>query len=453
MSTRTRAAYDRPVPRYTSFPTAAQFHGGVGSVEQRAWLQELAPKCATMADTTTLYLHVPFCARLCWYCACHTSVVKRPESLEAYARALIREADLVAAAAPGLTIGSIQWGGGTPSQLGPARLAAVARHLAARFERRDGGETSMELDPRFCDEALAAAFREIGVDRVSFGIQDFDIDVQQAINRLQSFDETMDAMDRLAAVGIDRFNLDLVYGLPQQTCETLDRTLDLVLGLGPDRIAVFGYAHVPWMKPRQGLIAADTLPGTVERAEMAALVAETLLSAGYVKVGLDHYAWPTDPLAQAAVNGGLRRSFQGYVAETRPWVVGLGASAISTLPSGYTQNSVDARRYGALIEAGSFATARGYALSATDRLRGEIIEHLMCGFAVDLGEVCGRHGVSSQSFVAEIEGLPALIDDGLVQREGDRLQVTPYGRPLVRFVCAAFDHHLRHTDGRHSRGI
>lgn len=448
----TRAAYDRPVPRYTSFPTAAQFHGGVGPVEHRAWLQELALNGATMADAT-LYLHVPFCARLCWYCACHTSVVNRPESLEAYARALTREIDLVAAEAPDLKIGSIQWGGGTPSQLGPARLAAVARHLAARFERRDGSETSMELDPRFCDEALAATLREIGVDRVSFGIQDFDVDVQQAINRPQSFDETMDAMDRLSTVGIDRFNLDLVYGLPRQTCETLERTLDLVLDLGPDRIAVFAYAHVPWMKPRQGLIAADTLPGLAERAEMAMLVSDSLLSAGYLKVGLDHYALPTDPLARAAGNGRLRRSFQGYVAETKPWVVGLGASAISTLPSGYTQNTADARRYGALIDAGCFATTRGYALSAADRLRGEIIERLMCGFAVDLGEVCGRHGVSSKTFVAEIEGLPALIDDGLVRCKGDRLEVTPFGQPLVRFVCAAFDHHLRHTDGRHSRGI
>ena len=448
----TRAAYDRPVPRYTSFPTAAQFHGGVGPVEHRAWLQELALNGATMADAT-LYLHVPFCARLCWYCACHTSVVNRPESLEAYARALTREIDLVAAEAPDLKIGSIQWGGGTPSQLGPARLAVVARHLAARFERRDGGETSMEPDPRFCDEALAATLREIGVGRVSFGIQDFDVEVQQAINRPQSFDETMDAMDRLSAVGIDRFNLDLVYGLPRQTCETLERTLDLVLDLGPDRIAVFAYAHVPWMKPRQGLIAADTLPGLAERAEMAMLVSDSLLSAGYLKVGLDHYALPPDPLARAAGNGRLRRSFQGYVAETKPWVVGPGASAISTLPSGYTQNTADARRYGALIDAGCFATTRGYALSAADRLRGEIIERLMCGFAVDLGEVCGRHGVSSKTFVAEIEGLPALIDDGLVRCKGDRLEVTPFGQPLVRFVCAAFDHHLRHTDGRHSRGI
>lgn len=448
----TRAAYDRPVPRYTSFPTAAQFHAGVGPVEHRAWLQDLAPTRATAADAT-LYLHVPFCARLCWYCACNTSAVNRPESLEAYARALTREIDLVAAAVPDLKIGSIQWGGGTPSQLGPARLAAVARHLAARFERREGSETSMEVDPRFCDEALAATLREIGVDRVSFGIQDFDVDVQQAINRPQSFDETMDAMDRLSAVGIERFNLDLVYGLPRQSCATLERTLDLVLDLGPDRIAVFGYAHVPWMKPRQGLIAAETLPGLVERAEMAALVSDTLLSAGYLKVGLDHYVQPTDPLAKAAGNGGLRRSFQGYVAETKPWVVGLGASAISTLPRGYTQNTADARRHGAAIDAGSFATSRGYALSAADRLRGEIIEHLMCGFAVDLGEVCGRHGVASKTFVAEIEGLPALIDDGLVQRDGDRLEVTPFGQPLVRFVCAAFDHHLHHADGRHSRGI
>ncbi len=441
------AAYDRPVPRYTSYPTAAQFHGAIGPIEHRAWLAGLA------GGGTTIYLHVPFCARLCWYCACNTSAMNRPDSLDAYARALQREIDLVAGAAPDLLVGTIQWGGGTPSQLGAMRLVEVARYLAGRFDRASGAETSMEIDPRFCDKTLVSAMTDMGVTRASLGVQDFDVGVQQAISRMQSVDDTAAAIGRLRDAGIARINIDLVYGLPQQTVETLARTLDVAVALMPDRFAVFGYAHVPWMKARQRLIDAASLPDLAARAAMAALVAERLVAAGYVRVGLDHYARPGDSLAIAAENGRLRRSFQGYVAERQPSVVGLGASAISSLPGGYTQNAADARRYNAMIEAGSFATVRGLELTNSDRLRGEIIERLMCSFSVDLGEICRRHAVAPDAFIEGIDALPALLDDGVVRRDGERLQVTERGRPLVRFVCAAFDPYLAHTDGRHSRGI
>lgn len=441
------ATYDRPVPRYTSYPTAAQFHGAVGPVEHRGWLSGLA------GGSATIYLHVPFCARLCWYCACNTSAMNRPDSLDAYSRSLQREIDLVANAVPDLLVGSIQWGGGTPSQLGAARLVEVSRHLAARLDRASGAETSMEVDPRFCDEALVAAMMSIGVTRASLGVQDFDVGVQQAINRLQSIDDTAAAIVRLRDAGMARINIDLVYGLPQQTVETLGRTLDTAIALAPDRFAVFGYAHVPWMKARQRLIDFAGLPDMSVRADMSALVAERLVAAGYVRVGLDHYSRPGDTLATAAKTGRLRRSFQGYVAEAQPSVVGLGASAISSLPAGYTQNAPDARRYVAMLEASSFATVRGLQLTDADQLRGEIIERLMCNFAVDLGEICRRHAVAPEAFIDGIEDLPALLDDGMVQRDGERLLVTERGRPLVRFVCAAFDPHLAHTDGRHSRGI
>lgn len=447
MDAPTIAAYDRSVPRYTSYPTAVQFHGAVGAVQHQAWLADLE------RAGSTVYLHVPFCARLCWYCACHTAAVNRSESLGAYARALAREIDLVAEAVPGMLVGQIQWGGGTPSQLGVANLAAVARRLAARFDRRSGSETSMEVDPRFCDEDFVATMREIGVDRVSFGVQDFDLDVQKAINRLQSIENTASAIARIRAAGIARINIDLVYGLPKQTLDTLARTLDAALALAPDRFAVFAYAHVPWMKARQRLIDTESLPGAEARAAMASLVAERLAEAGYRKIGLDHYARPTDPLSTAAEHGRLRRSFQGYVVVDQPSVVGLGASAISSLPRGYTQNVADPGRYQSLIEAGCFASTRGLEFTAADRLRGEIIERLMCSFSVDLDEVCRRHGASAQSFIPEVAGLPRLVSDGLVRRDGESLRVTERGRPLVRFVCAAFDAHLAHADGRHSRGI
>lgn len=447
MDATTIAAYDRSVPRYTSYPTAAQFHGGVGAMEHRAWLADLGRDCSTV------YLHVPFCARLCWYCACHTAAMNRSESLAAYGRALVKEIDLVAEAVPGMMVGQVQWGGGTPSQLGAANLVTVARRLAARFDRRSGSETSMEVDPRFCDEEFVTTMREIGVDRVSFGVQDFDLDVQRAINRLQSVEDTAAAIARIRAAGIARVNIDLVYGLPKQTPETLARTLDAALALAPDRFAVFAYAHVPWMKARQRLIDTQSLPGAEARAAMASLVAERLVESGYKRIGLDHYARPNDALSTAADRGRLRRSFQGYVVVDEPSVIGLGASAISSLPRGYTQNLADPGRYQSLIEAGCFAATRGLELTAADRLRGEIIEKLMCSFSVDLDDVCRRHGASTRSFISEVAGLPRLVNDGLVRQDGETLHVTERGRPLVRFVCAAFDTHLAHADGRHSRGI
>ncbi len=447
MDAQTIAAYDRSVPRYTSYPTAAQFHGAVGAVQHKAWLADLERACSTV------YLHVPFCARLCWYCACHTAAMNRVDSLGAYAQALAKEIDLVAEAVPGLMVGQIQWGGGTPSQLGHANLVEVSKRLAGRFDRRSGSETSMEVDPRFCDDEFVSTMKAIGVDRVSLGVQDFDLDVQKAINRMQSVEDTASAIARVRAAGIRHINIDLVYGLPRQTPETLARTLDAALELAPDRFAVFAYAHVPWMKARQRLIDAESLPGAADRAAMAELVAQRLVEGGYTRIGLDHYARPSDPLATAADRGRLRRSFQGYVVVDQPSVVGLGASAISSLPRGYTQNVADPARYRTYMEAGCFAAVRGLEFAGEDRLRGEIIEKLMCNFSVDLGDVCRRHGASAESFLSDVAALPKLVSDGLVRRDGESLHVTEHGRPLLRFVCAAFDAHLGHVDGRHSRGI
>ena len=447
MDARTVAAYGRPVPRYTSYPTAAQFGPSVGPAEDAAWLAELGSRPATF------YLHVPFCRQLCFYCACHTVAMNRQGTLEDYADALKSELELVARAAPDVVVGSVQWGGGTPSQLGPARLVSVGRSLSALFDTRPGREMSMEADPRFCDEALADAMTSLGVTRVSFGVQDFDVAVQQAINRLQSPEETAEALQRLRRAGIRHFNIDLVYGLPLQTLATLSRTLNAAIALEPDRFAVFGYAHVPWMKPRQALIDTATLPDALARAAMADLVEERLLAAGYVKVGLDHYARPDDSLARAAAAHRLRRSFQGYVADDTPWVIGIGASAISCLPQGYTQNEAQAGRYARAVAQGGRPTARGIAWSAADRLRGDIINELMCHFEVDLADVCHRHGATLQPLLSDVATLPALIGDGLAVFEGTRLSVTERGRPLVRSVCAAIDRHYTGGEGRHARGI
>lgn len=441
------AAYNRPVPRYTSYPTAAQFGPSVGAGDHAAWLADLDGKSAA------LYFHVPFCRHLCWYCACHTMAMRREGTLDAYAGTLLAELDKVARAAPGLRIDAIQWGGGTPGQLGADRLRRIGRRLDDLLVRSPDAEVAFEIDPRYCDEALASAFADLHVTRVSLGVQDFDPMVQRAINRPQSFEDTAAAVERVRHAGIDQVNVDLVYGLPCQTLESLDRTLEQAIDLAPARFAVFGYAHVPWMKPHQRLIEEAALPGLTLRGEMVELVSGRLTAAGYVHVGLDHYAQPQDPLARAAVDGSLHRNFQGYVTNGAPWVVGLGASAISSLPRGFSQNTADASDYMAAVAGGGFATARGLALTDDDRLRGDIIQRLMCQHSVDLEECCRSHHVDPRDFMDGISQLETLEHDGLVVSDGLQLVVTEAGRPLVRFVCAAFDRYYAGAQGRHASGV
>lgn len=440
------AAYDRPVPRYTSYPTAAQFSASVGPAEHAGWLRDLD------GGSAVLYLHVPFCQALCWYCACHTMAMNRPGTLDDYADALIREIEEVARLAPALVVEGIQWGGGTPGQLGAARLRAVSRRIDELFDRRADAEISLEIDPRHCDLELAAAVAAMRATRVSLGVQDFDEAVQAAINRQQSLEDTAGAIERLRAVGVSRFNIDLVYGLPRQTPDSLSRTLDAALGLAPDRFAVFGYAHVPWMKPHQKLIDEATLPDNEVRARMATLVRARLVVAGYRDIGLDHYVRPGDRLEQAWRAGTLHRNFQGYVADRTGMVVGVGASAISSLPKGFAQNVADPARYIAAAGDGGLATARGIALTADDHLRAAIIDRVMCQGAVDIGMLCRAHRVDPEAFMATVE-LGSLVRDGLVRLDGRCLVVTQAGRPFVRFVCAAFDRHYTGQEGRHSRGL
>lgn len=442
------AAYDRPVPRYTSYPTAAQFTPSVGPAQHAEWLRGLS------GGSASLYVHVPFCKELCWYCACHTMAMNRPGTLDRYADALLDELEAVARMAPGLILEGVQWGGGTPGQLGAGRLQIVGKRIAQLFDRRCDAEVSLEIDPRHCDGEMAAAAAAIGVTRVSLGVQDFDEGVQAAINRRQSFADTAQAIDRLRAVGIRRFNVDLVYGLPRQTLKTLAATIDLALKLGPDRFAVFGYAHVPWMKPHQKLIDDAALPDNALRAAMSALVAERLAAAGYRRIGLDHYARPGDRLARAEADGTLHRNFQGYVADRAAFVAGIGASAISSLPRGFTQNAADPSRYMAAVAVGGFATARGIALTRDDRLRGAIIERVMCQNVVDLEALCHEYEVDAEAFRASLDpALDRLERDGLIRRADARVTVTETGTPFVRFVCAAFDRHYVGTAGRHSRGL
>jgi oxygen-independent coproporphyrinogen-3 oxidase len=441
--------YDRPVPRYTSYPTAPHFHAGIGAKVYARWLADTDP-----AQPISLYLHVPYCRRMCWYCGCHTKIVAGDAPLEAFTESLALEIDLIADHLGDQRILSqVHWGGGTPNILSPVRFQRLSDKIRKRFEVLPGAEIAMEVDPRLLDPAMVHAIAVAGVTRVSLGIQDFDPDVQQAVNRVQPFDLVRRAVDWLRDRGIGALNFDLLYGLPHQTNAGLERSVELAHELGPDRIALFGYAHVPWMKSNQRLLNEHALPNAAARWELNRAAADRLAALGYVAIGFDHYARAGDPIVRVMRAGALRRNFQGYTTDSAAILIGLGPSAIGTLPQGYVQNAVSIREWRRAIEGGVPATIKGIALSDEDCLRRSIIERLMCDFAVDLGREASANGMPGYDFGEPRRRLGLLAQDGLVELDGDEVLVTEMGRPLVRFVAACFDAYLGAGPARHSKAI
>ncbi len=433
---------ERNVPRYTSYPSAPHFSASVGPDVYRDWLAAL-PR----ATSVSLYIHVPFCTELCFYCGCNTRAVRKRAPVDAYAATLIEEIALLDVI-KGARLTHLHWGGGTPSILGPEWLETIAGKLAARFDLSGLKEHAIELDPRRLDRPLARTLKTIGVNRASLGMQDASPHVQHAIGRVQPFEEVERAADLLREAGIDNLNLDVMYGLPKQTCRDVARSAELAVSLRPQRLALFGYAHVPWFKPHQRLIDDATLPDASERLEQARVAAETFAGFGYRAVGLDHFALPEDELCIAASAGRLHRNFQGYTADDADALIGLGASAIGKLPQGFVQNAPDLGGYTRSIGAGRFATVKGLALSDEDRLRSAIIERLMCDLALDLEEFGGAEG-----FAKEIETLQPLAAQGLITIEGARIAVTEIGRPFIRIAAAAFDAYLSAGTKRHSIAV
>jgi oxygen-independent coproporphyrinogen-3 oxidase len=429
---------ERRLPRYTSYPTAPHFSAEVGAAEYRQWLGAVAPKTAV-----SLYLHIPFCNELCWFCACNTRVVRNPAIISRYAEHLMDEIDLVADALPGnLPVVQVHFGGGSPNALGPETLAHVMARLDRRFWLGQDAEVAVELDPRSTDDAFIRACAAAGVTRASIGVQDLDPTVQQAINRIQPFDMVAGTMARLRAVGVSDINLDLMYGLPHQTVDGVLATMAQVLTLQPTRIALFGYAHVPWMKAHQRLIDEARLPGPEERVRQVEAATAALIAAGYVPVGMDHFAHPEGPLGRSSADGTLRRNFQGYTTDRADVLLGFGASAIGMLPEGYVQNTPDVRAWEHAIEAGTLPVCRGIALDDDDRLRRAVIERLMCDMAVDLDAIARRFGRPGYDWNAEREMLRQLEADGLVDLDGTAVRVRPESRALVRVVAAVFDRYL-----------
>ncbi|WP_264715934.1 oxygen-independent coproporphyrinogen III oxidase [Limobrevibacterium gyesilva] len=442
------AKYDAPVPRYTSYPTAPHFSGDVGVATYGAWLRTL-PDAAV-----SLYLHVPFCAQLCWFCGCHTTATRSIAALDAYADLLLQEIDLVAAAiGRRIAVSHVHWGGGTPTALPPARLIEIMQRLRARFAVRPDAEIAVEIDPRTADAAALDALEAMGCTRASLGVQDFNEKVQAAVNRRQSFETTRACARGLRARGIAALNLDLIYGLPFQTEASVIATAMQAMDIDPDRIAVFGYAHVPWMKRHQTLLPAEHLPDAAQRWRQRQAIEQVITARGWHAIGLDHYARPGDGLATAAAGKTMRRNFQGYTTDAAPALLGLGASSIGALPQGYVQNAAAVPDYRALVRAGTLPTRRGIALTDEDRLRRDVIEQIMCHGRVDLDATAARHGADPAPLHRAAPALEGLAQDGLVAWDGRVVSVPEAARPFLRTVAATFDLYLRPQAARHASAV
>lgn len=441
--------YDAPVPRYTSYPTAPQFHPGVNAATYRKWLENIGED-----DAVSLYFHVPFCTRMCWYCGCHTKVVRRYTPVADYADLLHREIALVAEfmrVSP--TVTHVHWGGGTPTMLSEADFADLMATAREHFRFADDAEVAVEIDPRTLNEDKAKALAAAGVTRASLGVQDFNDAVQQAVDRVQPYEMTAESVTWLRAAGISRISFDLMYGLPRQTVDDAIRTADLAAGLEPDRIAIFGYAHVPWMKSHQKMIDEATLPDSTERLEQSEASTARLVAHGYRRIGLDHFARPDDTMVRALDAGNLKRNFQGYTTDRATALIGFGASAIGSLREGYVQNAAPFKAYADAIKAGRPAVTRGVRLDDDDRLRRAVIERLMCDLAVDLDALSAELGAPADGLADAFSALEPMREDGLVEIDGNRITITEEGRPLMRSVCAAFDRYLGEGPGRHSRAV
>lgn len=443
------ARYDGRAPRYTSYPTALQFTPAIDEAVYRRWLAELPAH-----EPVSVYVHVPFCARLCWYCGCNTRAVNRPEPIGEYVQLLLKEMGFLAGAiGRRLPVRAIHLGGGTPNMLSGGDLAAIFDGLSASFELARGLEVAAELDPSTLSHDWVRAAARHGLNRASLGVQNLDPAVQAAVNRSETFDQVAAATGWLRDAGVRSINLDLMYGLPHQTTANTLETVEAVLALAPERIALFGYAHVPWMKAHQQLIDEAMLPDAAARLDQAEAAAERLEAAGYVRIGLDHFARGDDEMARALGEGRLHRNFQGYTTDTATTLLGLGASAIGRLPQGYVQNVAQELGWRVAVQTDQLPVARGVALTGDDRLRGEIIERLMCDLEVDLDAVCARHGASVADLGGSIARLAPFLADGLARLDGSRLKVVGAGRLVVRSICACFDIYFAAEAARHSKAL
>jgi len=447
--------FDRPGPRYTSYPTADRFVDAFGADAYRAAIARR--NTGGVQRPLSLYVHLPFCRDVCFYCACNRIVTRDGARAVRYLDYLAREIELQGALfSDDPRVGEMHWGGGTPTYYDVAALQALWNTLAARFQFAADGEYSIEVDPRSVETDSIAALRAIGFNRVSFGVQDFDPDVQRAVNRRQSEERTLEVIEAARRAGFSSINVDLMYGLPRQTLASFKRTLERVIAIRPDRIALYNYAHLPHLfKPQRGIAATD-LPTPEAKLELFALAVELLGAAGYEYIGMDHFALPGDALAVAQRQGRLRRGFQGYTASADRDLVGLGLSAISSVGASYSQNCRALDDYYLRLDRGELPVMRGLELKPDDLLRRAVIQDLMCHFTVSKKAISVTYLIDFDGYFApELEQLRELEKFGLVTLEPGWVSVTSTGRFLVRRICMVFDRYLAGAPdgGRYSRVI
>ncbi|HEX9306598.1 MAG TPA: oxygen-independent coproporphyrinogen III oxidase [Anaeromyxobacter sp.] len=446
--------YDRPGPRYTSYPTAVEFKETFGPAEYAAHLARADRSPAPLS----IYVHLPFCREMCRFCGCNVIATHDRSRADAYLDELEKEVALVAAKLPNRRAASqLHWGGGTPTFLDEKQLTRCHEILARHFTFTKDVEKAVEIDPAITTESQIETLAKLGFNRISMGVQDFDAKVQEVVGRIQGEKETAGLVAAARANGFHGVNLDLIYGLPYQTPETWKDTLARIIAIHPDRLAVFGFAYVPWSKPHQRLLPQEALPKTEQRVELFLGAVEAFTSAGYRLIGLDHFALESDELAKAQDGGYLYRNFQGYTIRPAPDTVAFGISSISDIGGAYVQNSHKLKEWGEKVDAGVIPVERGAAMSDDDVMRRFVINRVMCLLKLDLGEVEEKFGKAARAAIdANLSGgVKELQDDGLVTFDGKVLRVTPLGQLLVRNVAMLFDAYLKNagTKNQFSRTV
>ncbi len=450
METRLRSLglFDAQVPRYTSYPTAPQFTAAIGPDRFADWIGAIRPGTAI-----SVYLHVPFCRRLCWFCACRTQGTASDAPVRAYVDTLLAEIALLRRHLPqGVRLSRLHWGGGTPTLLHPDLIRRLADALFGMAPMAEGGEFSVEIDPNEIDGPRLDALVAAGMNRASIGVQDFDPVIQKAIGREQGYALTRDVVTMIRDRGVGSLNADILYGLPHQTRAGIADSVQKLLALTPDRVALYGYAHVPWMSRRQQLIPSEAMPTPQERLQLFDTARALFLAEGHRQIGIDHFALPRDGLARAAAEGRLRRNFQGYTDDGAETLIGLGASSISRFPQGFAQNAPATAAHVGAIRAGRFSTHRGHEFAGDDLLRARIIEALMCDFRVTRAELATRFALSPDRIEALLAPVARQFGDMLVLDDAG-LHIPEPARPLTRMVARAFDAYDMAGRAKHSAAV
>ncbi|WP_455204803.1 oxygen-independent coproporphyrinogen III oxidase [Kaarinaea lacus] len=444
-------SYDKSGPRYTSYPTAVQFHSGFGEQDYARWAEKTNEESRQSEQPTplSLYFHIPFCNTVCFYCGCNKVVTKDRTRAAPYLQRLHQEIALQAKMFDSnRPVDQLHWGGGTPTFISHDEMRQLMQVTAEHFPLHtdDSGEYSIEIDPREVQADTLALLRELGFNRLSLGVQDFDPKVQKAVNRIQPEAQTLDAMNTARDLGYKSVSVDLIYGLPFQTVDSFSTTIDKILDASPDRLSVFNYAHLPTMfKPQRRINEAD-LPSPAEKLEILRTTMEKLADGGYVFIGMDHFAKPDDEMALAQANGSLYRNFQGYSTHSDCDLIAMGITSIAKVGHTYSQNVKTLEEYYEHIDAGRIPVFRGIELNHDDLLRRQVIMQLICHFELDFARIEKQFNIDFKNyFQQELQDLTAMQQDGLLNLDSDHIQVEPVGRLLIRNICMVFDKYLRQS--------